>query len=126
MWFAPKALTVIDVLARPALRRAFGGALRFLASVAAETVFSLLMLPIMWLCHTLFLAGLPFGRAIGWIGQRRDDHAIPWSAALRQLWPHTVLGGTCLAVLAVLHPAALPFLLVLLAGGLALSSRFAS
>ena len=124
MWFAAKALTVIDVLARPTLRRAYGGSLRFLASVAAETVFSLLMLPILWLCHTLFLAGLPFGRAIGWIGQRRDDHAIPWSAAFRQLWPHTVLGGTSLAVLAVLHPAALPYLLVLLAGGLALSIPF--
>ncbi|HTE34970.1 MAG TPA: glucans biosynthesis glucosyltransferase MdoH [Reyranella sp.] len=124
MWFAAKALTVIDVLARRPLRRAYGGSLRFLASVAAETVFSLLMLPILWLCHTLFLAGLPFGRAIGWIGQRRDDHAIPWSAAFRQLWPHTVLGGTCLAVLAVLHPVALPYLLVLLAGGLALSIPF--
>jgi membrane glycosyltransferase len=124
LWFAAKAVTAVDVLARPMLRRAYGGTLRFLASVAAEAVFSLLMLPILWLCHTLFLAGLPFGRAIGWIGQRRDDHAIPWSAAFRQLWPHTVLGGTCLAVLAVLHPAALPYLLVLLAGGLALSIPF--
>lgn len=124
MWFAAKALTVIDVLARPALRRAYGGAFRFLASVAAEAVFSLFMLPILWLCHTLFLAGLPFGRAIGWIGQRRDDHAIPWSAAFRQLWPQTVLGGASLALLAVLQPAAVPYLFVLLAGGLVLSIPF--
>ena len=124
MWFAAKLATVIDVLARPTLRRAYGGSLRFLASVAAETVFSLLISPILWACHTLFLAGLPFGRAIGWIGQRRDDHAIPWSAAFRQLWPQTVLGGTSLAVLAVLQPAALPYLFVLLAGGLVLSIPF--
>ena len=29
MWFAPKIATVIDVLARPDLRHAFGGGLRF-------------------------------------------------------------------------------------------------
>jgi membrane glycosyltransferase len=124
MWFAAKALTVIDVLARPALRRAYGGSPRFLASVAAETLFSLSMLPILWLCHTLFVAGLPFGRAIGWIGQRRDDHAIRWSTAFRLLWPHTLLGGASLAVLAALQPAALPYLVVLLAGGLVLSIPF--
>ncbi len=121
MWFAAKALTVIDVLARPPLRRAYGGALRFLASVAAEAVFSLLMLPILWLCHTLFLAGLPFGRAIGWIGQtaRRSRHSVV--GGVRQLWPQyragrhlprgprrSAAGGTAL-------------LLVLLAGGLVLS-----
>ena len=92
MWFAPKIATVIDVLTRPKLRRAFGGTARFLASVATETVFFILLSPIMWVCHTLFLAGLPFGRVIGWIGQVRDDHTVPWSQALHQLWPHTALG----------------------------------
>ena len=81
MWFAPKIATVLDVLTRPALRRAFGGTTRFLASVATETVFFILLSPIMWVCHTLFLAGLPFGRVIGWIGQVRDDHAVPLSLA---------------------------------------------
>ncbi|HEY4167439.1 MAG TPA: glucans biosynthesis glucosyltransferase MdoH, partial [Reyranella sp.] len=54
MWFAPKIATVIDVLCRPALRRGFGGPLRFAASVVAETIFWLLLSPIMWVCHTLF------------------------------------------------------------------------
>jgi membrane glycosyltransferase len=74
----------------------------------------------MWVCHTLFLAGLPFGRVIGWIGQVRDDHAVPFPLALHQLWPHTVLGLACLAVLAVAQPAAIPYAL-LIAGGPALS-----
>ena len=38
MWFAPKIATVLDVLTRPELRRAFGGTLRFLASVVVETI----------------------------------------------------------------------------------------
>src|SRR5882672_5192055 len=50
MWFAPKIATVIDVLTRPGLRRAFGGPLRFLASVATETVFFILLSPVMWIC----------------------------------------------------------------------------
>ncbi len=120
MWFAPKIATVLDVLTRPALRRAFGGGVRFLASVATETVFFILLSPIMWVCHTLFLAGLPFGRAIGWIGQLRDDHAIAWNVAVRELWPHTLLGGACVGLLAATHPAAIPFAL-LIAGGPLLS-----
>jgi membrane glycosyltransferase len=121
MWFAPKIATMIDVLTRPALRRGFGGAGRFLASVVVETVFFLLLSPIMWVCHTLVLADVPFGRVLGWSEQVRESHAIAWSAALRKLWPQTVLGGATLAILAILQPAALPFVFVLLAGGLVLA-----
>lgn len=120
MWFAPKIATVLDVLTRPKLRAAFGGAARFLANVAIETIFFLALSPIMWFGHTVFLIGLLFGRTIGWIGQTREDHAVPWSAALRQLWPQTLLGVTTIGVLAFSHPAAIPYAL-LIAGGLAIS-----
>jgi membrane glycosyltransferase len=120
MWFAPKIATVIDVLTRPKLRRAFGGTVRFLFSVLTETAFFILLSPIMWVCHMLFLAGLPFGRVIGWVGQVRDDHSVHWSQALRQLWTHTVLGLISLGLIAATHPSALPYAL-LLAGGPALS-----
>jgi membrane glycosyltransferase len=120
MWFAPKIATVIDVLTRPKLRHAFGGTLRFLASVATETAFFILLSPIMWVCHTLFLAGLPFGRVIGWIGQMRDDHSVPWSQSMHQLWSHTLLGFACLGLTAATHPAAFGYVF-LLAGGPAVS-----
>ena len=74
----------------------------------------------MWVCHTLFIAGVPFGRDIGWIGQVRDDHTVSWSQSLRQLWPHTALGVAPLIVLAATHPSAISYAL-LLAGGPALS-----
>ena len=124
MWFAPKIATVIDVLTRPKLRYAFGGTARFLASVLTETVFFILLSPIMWVCHTLFLAGLPFGRVIGWIGQVREDHTVPWSQALQQLWPHTALGFASLGLVAATHPSAIPYAL-LLAGGPALAMPLA-
>jgi membrane glycosyltransferase len=63
---------------------------------------------------------VPFGRAIGWIGQVRDDHTVKWSQSLHQLWPHTVLGFGSLLTLAAIHPSAVPYAF-LLAGGPALS-----
>jgi membrane glycosyltransferase len=120
MWFAPKIATVLDVLTRPKLRHAFGGGVRFVANVATETVFFLALSPIMWLGHTIFLGGLLFGRTIGWIGQTRDDHAVPWRTALRQLWPQAVLGLGAIGVLALTHPSAIPYALFI-AGGLAIA-----
>ena len=120
MWFAPKIATLVDVLTRPKLRRAYGGAVRFLASVAIETAFFILLSPIMWVGHTLFLAVVPFGRALGWVGQVRDDHTVPWSHALHQLWPHTVLGFGSLGLVAATHPSAFAYVF-LLAGGPALA-----
>jgi len=120
MWFAPKITTVIDVLTRPKLRRAFGGGTRFLASVLTETIFFLLLSPIMWFGHTVFLAGLLFGRVVAWGAQARDDHAVPISLAARRLWPQTLLGLATVVVLAATVPSAIPYALFV-AGGLLLA-----
>jgi membrane glycosyltransferase len=120
MWFAPKIATVIDVISRPALREKFGGAGRFILSTITETIFFLMLSPIMWFGHTVFLAGLVLGRRLGWTGQARDDHSVPWSDAARQLWPHTLLGWSCIVTLAFSVPAAIPYALFI-AGGPALS-----
>jgi membrane glycosyltransferase len=118
MWFAPKIATVIDVLTRPQMRRAFGGGPRFVAGVLVETIFFLLLSPIMWLAHSAFLSRLLRGGSIGWETQARDDHEVPLADAIRQFWPHTLLGlGTVLA-LALTVPAALPFALFIAAGPL--------
>jgi membrane glycosyltransferase len=118
MWFAPKAATALDVLAHPATRRAFGGTARFVCSVAVETVFFLLLSPIMWVGHTLFLGGLMFGRTIGWIGQTRDDHAVPLSLAIHNLWPQALLGISTVGVLAFTAPSAIPYALFIAGGPL--------
>jgi membrane glycosyltransferase len=124
MWFSPKIASAIDILMRPELRRGFGGAGLFIVSYAIETVYSILLCPILWFGHTIFLTGLLFGREIGWIGQTRDDHAVPFTLALRNLWPHTLLGCAALGLLAATQPAAVPYALFL-AGGPALAIPFA-
>jgi membrane glycosyltransferase len=120
MWFAPVFATALDVLLRPDERRAFGGAALFLANIAIATLFNLLLVPIMWFGHTMFLIGLLFGQRIGWIGQVRDDHRVPWALAAKNFWPHTLLGWAAILALAATHPLAIPVAL-LVAGGLALS-----
>ncbi|MGC1957243.1 MAG: glucans biosynthesis glucosyltransferase MdoH [Pseudolabrys sp.] len=124
MWFSPKIASAIDILLRPELQRAFGGTSRFVANCIIEAVYSILLCPILWFGHSIFLSGLLSGREIGWIGQTRDDHAVPLTHALQSLWPHTLLGGATLGTLAVTQPAALPYAL-LLAAGPALSIPFA-
>jgi membrane glycosyltransferase len=120
MWFAPNIATAIDILARPRLRSAFGGGIRFTLSAVAQTIFVLLLLPIMWFGHTLFLARLLLGRSVGWTAQARDDHEVPLGLAARQLWPQTLLGVGTMAVLGLTVPAAIPYALFI-AGGLVLS-----
>jgi membrane glycosyltransferase len=87
-------------------------------------VFSILLCPILWFGHTIFLTGLLFGREIGWIGQSRDGHAVPFTLALRNFWPHTLAGSAALGLLAMTRPEAVPYAL-LLAGGPALAIPFA-
>jgi membrane glycosyltransferase len=118
MWFAPKLATIIDVLTRPNLRRAFGGGIRFAVGALTETLFFVLLAPIMWFSHTMFLVRLLAGRSLGWRAQARDDHSVPLMLALQQLWPHTLLGVAIVALLGMTVPAAIPYALFIAGGPL--------
>ncbi len=115
-WFAPNIATAFDVLSKPELRRLFGGGVRFLASFLLTIVFVMLLSPMQWASHCIFLVSLLFGRTVGWSAQSRSDHAVPWSHAARQFWPQTLLGLAPLVLLAFTAPAAIPYAL-LIAGG---------
>ena len=120
MWYAPQLATIADVLMSAKARRSYGGTVRFLANGVIAIAFMILLCPIMWFGHTMFLVGLLFGRGIGWAGQARDDHAVPVGLAARALGAHTAFGLSCLAVLAATHPSAIPYALYI-AGGPALA-----
>jgi membrane glycosyltransferase len=124
MWFAPNIATVIDVLTRARQRQLFGGGIRFAASFAITVVFVLLLAPISWASHTLFLGRLLFGRTIVWSTQSRDDHVVPWMLALQDLWPQTMIGLAPIVLLAATAPSAIPYALFIAAGPL-LSIPFA-
>jgi membrane glycosyltransferase len=124
MWFSPKIAGALDVLLSPQERRAFGGAGRFTVNFVIETVYSIILVPTLWISHTIFLFGLLFNREIRWMGQVRDDHAVPLSLALQDLWPQTFVGCASLGLVLASQPWALPYVM-LLAGGPALSVPFA-
>jgi membrane glycosyltransferase len=88
-------------------------------------MYSIVLCPILWISHTIFLFGLLFNREISWIGQVRDDHAVPLTLALRDLWPQTVVGCASLGLVLASQPWALWYVF-LVAGGPALSALFAT
>ncbi len=116
MWYLPKIAGAVDVMLHANERKRFGGGLRFATSFTLEMVFSLLMTPITWLNHTIFIAGLLFGKKSGWTGQARDDHSVPVAVALRQFWPHTLLGICLTSAVWHTHPTSLPYALIILSG----------
>jgi membrane glycosyltransferase len=120
MWYWPKFAGGLEVLIRRDQRKAFGGTARFLTGFTLEIIFSILMTPITWLNHAMFLCGLLFGKKSGWTGQTREDHSVPFAVALRQFWPHTLLGIFLISMLALTHPECLTIAVILL-GGLTLS-----
>jgi membrane glycosyltransferase len=125
MIFAPKMATCIDLLARRTARQAYGGALRFLVNVVSESLFSILLSPIMALTHTIFLFRLIVLRRGGtWNSQNRVSHAVPWSLAWTRLWPQTLAGVVVCGVIATRMPHYIGYALMS-AGGLALSVPFA-
>ena len=124
MWFSPKIATSVDLLFRSEARRAFGGAGFVIINLAIETIYSILLCPILWISHTIFLLGLLFNREIGWIGQVRDDHAVTFKSAVSSLWPQTLIGWVAIGLVSATQPAALPYIF-LLAGGPALAVPFA-
>lgn len=118
MIFAPKLAALTDLLLRPEGRRAFGGAPRVVGGVLTEILFSTLLAPVMAIAHTVFMAGLPFGRALVWAPQRRDAHRVGWGLALRRLWPQTLVGLAALVWLSTTAGAAAMWLSPFFVGAL--------
>jgi membrane glycosyltransferase len=124
MVFAPKIASALDVLLRPAARAAYGGSVQFALNVAGETLFSLLLSPIMALTHTVFLFRLLVLRRGGaWESQTRESHGVPWLLALARLWPHTLAGILLIGLVLAKAPHHLG-LALMGAAGLALSAPF--
>ncbi|MGF1527717.1 MAG: glucans biosynthesis glucosyltransferase MdoH, partial [Candidatus Competibacterales bacterium] len=109
MVFAPVVAGFVDVLLRPAARRAYGGGQRLWQGLSLQLGFSLLLGPAMALIHTLFILGLPFGRQVVWGRQQRDSCAVSWGSALRSFWPQLVVGSGMLLALGYLAPHLLPW-----------------
>ena len=105
MTFAPKIASIVDVLLRRSARRSYGSAVAFVLNVTSETLFMVLLSPVIALTHTIFLIRLfVFRRGGTWNSQTRESHAVPWRLAFAKLWPQTIAGCTVLAVVIMKAP----------------------
>lgn len=124
MSLAPKAMGVLDALLRPGERQRYGGAGRLVGGALVEFAASTLLAPATALAETIFMAGLPFGRRVGWDGQARDGYRLAWRHALAGLWPQVAVGLALAGLFAALAPGVLPWAAPMLAG-LVLAPAFA-
>lgn len=88
----PKALGLVLEIKRAVMARESGGVPRAVAGVATETVFSMLLAPIMMMTQTASVLQILAGRDSGWSAQRRDSGAIGFVEAMRLHSVHIAVG----------------------------------
>ena len=95
----PKGLGLILEWQRSAQARDWRRALRSTIGVAYETVFSMLIAPILMLTQTAGSIQIFAGRDSGWSAQKRDDGALGFDDAMWFARWHTAI-GTVMAIIA--------------------------
>lgn len=89
--FLPKLLGLLLALVRR--RREFGGAVRLIVSAFVETLFSILIAPVMMMYHTKFVFDIVSGRTVDWGRQSRASRTVGWSEAIVRTRGITLLGA---------------------------------
>ncbi|MDP4593542.1 MAG: glucans biosynthesis glucosyltransferase MdoH [Beijerinckiaceae bacterium] len=92
MFLAPKLAGYADIALTSGGLSRYGGAPRFATGALVEIVFSFLVAAIVSFRTSIFMAGLLFGKTMGWNSQSRDTASLPFSTAFSALWPHLLFG----------------------------------
>ena len=113
--FTPKLLAAARLMAAPERRRPVGGAGKIMLSTLGETLFSMILAPILMLFYTQFVWQSFFGGFAGWGRQKRADDSGPsWRECVVVHATHTVLAVGAGALTVWLLPAMFPWLLLVL------------
>ena len=99
MLVLPKGWAWLLLFREPARLERFGGAWRSLMSVVVETLFSVLLAPIMMAFHSRFVFEILSGRTVAWATQQRGEHGTTLSEAMAN-HRGQVVGGALASVLA--------------------------
>jgi membrane glycosyltransferase len=112
----PKLLGATLALCNRTLRRGFGGGGRLLMSLLLEQIFSMLLAPTMMLFHSTFVVTTLLGRPVTWNAQDRGDRPVTVRQAfMRHAW-HMLLGAAWAAVIMMLAPKFIWWMLPVVAG----------
>ncbi len=102
MLLLPRMLGIgLAMFSRP---RAFGGAFRLVASGLIETLFSVLIAPLMMAFHSLFVLAVATGSNVIWTVQPREGRVIAWSEAWRRTGLFVLVAGFWSLLLALFAP----------------------
>jgi membrane glycosyltransferase len=114
--FIPKVLAAQRMIASPP-QNSTGGAGKIILSTLGETVFSMILAPILMLFYTQFVWSSFFGGFAGWGRQKRsDDEGPSWRECIVVHAAHTLLAIAACGLVGWLLPAMLPWLLLVLIG----------
>jgi membrane glycosyltransferase len=89
----PKMLGLLLELQRVYVRGERGGSIRAILAVLVETIYSMLIAPILMVTQTAALVQILLGQDAGWKPQNRGEAGIPLTSALRFHARHVVLGA---------------------------------
>lgn len=101
----PKIAGWVDIALRTGGAAAYGGRLRFAVGAFVETLFSIMLAPVVAFRVTVFLVGLLFGKSVKWSGQQRDAHRLSWGTAIRGLWPQMAFGQALFWMIMLVQPS---------------------
>jgi membrane glycosyltransferase len=93
MLFLPKLMALVLIAIDSGRRRAFGGVPRVAVSALLESLFSILVAPVLMLLQTKFVWAIVLRRAIGWPAQQRADHSTTFAEAVAMHGVHTLIGA---------------------------------
>jgi membrane glycosyltransferase len=83
---------------------AFGGAPRLVTSGAMETLFSVLIAPLMMAFHSTFVSAVALGRNVTWAAQPRQGRVVAWAEAWRRTGAFVAVAGCWSMLVAWLAP----------------------
>ena len=94
MLLVPKLLSLLSWLTQSrGGAGGFGGPLKLSVSVLLETLFSVLVAPVLAMLHSRFVLATLLGRKVEWASQDRGDVETPWGTAIRRHMGITILGA---------------------------------
>lgn len=84
----PKVMGIIVALTHR--KEAFGGTWAIIKGAFIETLFAILIAPIMMAFHAYFVVSVFLGFKVNWDAQEREGRLMPWGEALARTWRTTV------------------------------------
>lgn len=116
MLLLPKAWALVTLTREPNRLREFGGWDNVVGSVVLETLFSILIAPMMMFFHTRFVIATLLGHSVQWSAQNREEGDISFGEALLVYGPHAIAGAAATLLTLLLSPLMLVWLLPVVVG----------